>query len=30
MEVLPSPVDTDAIVGTKPDTDEEISRKPNA
>ena len=26
---LPSPVDKDAIVGTNPDTDEEISRKPN-
>ena len=27
---LPSPVDKDAIVGTKPDSDEEISRLPNA
>ncbi|MBX2827332.1 MAG: elongation factor G, partial [Flavobacteriaceae bacterium] len=26
---LPSPVDRDAIVGTDPDTDEEISRKPS-
>ena len=26
---LPSPVDKDAIVGTNPDTDEEISRKPD-
>ena len=27
---LPSPVDKDAIIGTKPDSDEEISRLPNA
>ena len=27
---LPSPVDKEAIVGTKPDSDEEISRLPNA
>ena len=26
---LPSPVDKDAIVGTNPDTDEEVSRKPD-
>ena len=26
---LPSPVDKDAIIGTNPDTDEEISRKPD-
>ena len=26
---LPSPVDKDAIIGTKPDSDEEISRLPN-
>ncbi len=26
---LPSPIDKDAIVGTDPDTDEEISRKPS-
>ena len=25
---LPSPEDKDAIIGTKPDSDEEISRKP--
>ena len=29
MEILPSPVDTDAIVGTNPKTDSEESRKPN-
>ena len=28
MEILPSPMDVDAIVGTNPDTDEEESRKP--
>ena len=28
MEILPSPIDVDAIVGTNPDTDEEESRKP--
>ena len=27
---LPSPVDKEAIIGTKPDSDEEISRLPNA
>ena len=27
---LPSPVDKDAIIGTKPDSDDEISRLPNA
>ena len=26
---LPSPVDTEAVIGTNPDTDEEESRKPN-
>ena len=31
MEILPSPLDTDAIVGTNPDTDRaEESRKPSA
>jgi len=29
MEILPSPIDTEAIVGTNPDTDEEVSRKPS-
>ncbi len=29
MEILPSPVDTEAIVGTNPDTEEETSRKPS-
>jgi elongation factor G len=29
MEILPSPVDTEAIVGTNPDTEEEASRKPS-
>ena len=29
MEILPSPLDTEAIVGTNPDTEEEISRKPS-
>jgi elongation factor G len=29
MEILPSPLDTEAIVGTKPDSEEEISRKPS-
>jgi elongation factor G len=28
MEILPSPMDVDAIVGTNPDTEEEESRKP--
>ena len=28
MEILPSPMDVDAIVGTNPDTNEEESRKP--
>ncbi|MBM3430588.1 MAG: elongation factor G [Bacteroidetes bacterium] len=28
MEILPSPLDIDAITGTNPKTDEEISRKP--
>jgi elongation factor G len=28
MEILPSPMDVDAIIGTNPDTDEEESRKP--
>ncbi|MDA9563209.1 elongation factor G [Flavobacteriales bacterium] len=29
MEILPSPMDTEAIVGTNPKTDEEESRKPS-
>ncbi len=29
MEILPSPLDTEAIVGVNPDTDEEASRKPS-
>ncbi len=29
MEILPSPIDTEAVQGTSPDTDEEISRKPS-
>ncbi len=29
MEILPSPLDTDAVVGTNPKTDEEASRKPS-
>jgi elongation factor G len=29
MEILPSPLDIDAITGVHPDTDEEISRKPS-
>ena len=29
MEILPSPLDIDAITGTNPKTDEEISRKPS-
>ena len=29
MEILPSPLDTEAIVGTNPDTEEEDSRKPS-
>ncbi|MEP5611768.1 MAG: elongation factor G [Cyclobacteriaceae bacterium] len=30
MELLPSPLDRDSIVGTNPDTEEETSRKPSA
>ncbi|MEO9868904.1 elongation factor G [Ekhidna sp.] len=30
MELLPSPMDRDSIVGTNPDTDEEVERKPSA
>ena len=30
MEILPSPLDVEAITGTNPDTEEEESRKPNA
>jgi len=30
MEILPSPLDTEAIVGVNPKTDEEESRKPSA
>lgn len=29
MEILPSPLDVEAITGTNPDTEEEESRKPN-
>jgi elongation factor G len=29
MELLPSPMDTEAIIGVNPDTDEEESRKPS-
>jgi len=29
MEILPSPMDTEAIIGTNPDTDEEESRLPS-
>ena len=29
MEILPSPMDTDAITGINPKTDEEVSRKPS-
>ncbi|MGY6560616.1 MAG: elongation factor G [Luteibaculaceae bacterium] len=29
MELMPSPVDIDAIEGTNPDTDEKVSRKPS-
>jgi len=29
MEILPSPIDTEAIVGTNPDTDTEESRQPS-
>ena len=29
MEILPSPVDTDAIVGTNPKSEHEESRKPS-
>lgn len=29
MELLPSPVDRDSIIGTNPDTEEETSRKPS-
>jgi len=28
MELMPSPLDTEAVVGTNPKTDEEVSRKP--
>jgi elongation factor G len=28
MELMPSPLDTEAVVGTDPKTDEEVSRKP--
>ena len=30
MEILPSPMDTEAIVGINPKTDEEVSRMPSA
>ena len=30
MELLPSPLDRDNIVGTNPDTEEEVTRKPSA
>ena len=30
MEILPSPLDVEAITGTNPDTDAEESRKPDA
>ncbi|MFK7953604.1 MAG: elongation factor G [Ekhidna sp.] len=30
MELLPSPLDRDSIVGTNPDTDEEVERKPSS
>jgi elongation factor G len=30
MEILPSPLDQEAIIGTNPKTDEEVSRKPSA
>ena len=29
MELLPSPLDRDSIVGTNPDTEEEVTRKPD-
>ena len=29
MEILPSPMDTEAIIGTNPNTEEEESRKPS-
>jgi len=29
MEILPSPMDTEAVVGINPKTDEEVSRKPS-
>ena len=29
MEILPSPLDIEAITGTDPDTGEEISRQPS-
>ena len=29
MEILPSPIDTEAIVGKNPNTDQEESRKPS-
>lgn len=30
MELLPSPLDRDSIVGTNPDTEEEVKRKPSS
>lgn len=30
MELLPSPLDRDSIVGTNPDTEEEVERKPSS
>ncbi|MFY0606336.1 MAG: elongation factor G [Cyclobacteriaceae bacterium] len=30
MELLPSPLDRDSIVGTNPDTEDKVARKPNA
>jgi elongation factor G len=30
MEILPSPLDQEAIIGTSPKTDEEVSRKPSS
>ncbi len=30
MEILPSPLDQEAIIGTNPKTDEEVSRKPSS
>ncbi len=29
MELMPSPMDRESVVGTNPDTDEEVSRKPD-